>query len=356
MKTLLLTLIALFAVTETALATVYTVSNHIAGGAQYTNLRDAYDAATNGDTLLLEGTDINYHISYQCNFHWNKELTVIGIGFNPSKQNPKRTKITATHCNEGHAFHIGNAGSGSEFYGIEFMNEVRVYETSNNLLFENCKFNLRLYFQDGASTTGLAIINCIFDANNDRVLDFGGAGAQVTALINNCVFDGYIFGNGSQYVSASIEHCLFLSPSVNAFSNLHDAQIKNNIFVNRLPAGSFNSDYQNNICAVMGTLPPDPGDGNTGTGNIENTDPQFVNYTFGEYYSPFHDYEVQASAALGGASNGSDIGVHGGTTNFSETGEVLIAPIVRSVNIQNTSVAPNGTLNVEIHATAPSDN
>ena len=45
---------------------------------------------------------------------------------------------------------------------------------------------------------------------------------------------------------------------------------------------------------------------------------------------------------------GTDIGVHGGNSGFSRFGEVLHNPIVRSMNIQNTTVAPGGSLDVDV--------
>ena len=123
------------------------------------------------------------------------------------------------------------------------------------------------------------------------------------------------------------------------------------------PTGSFNSNYQNNICGVAGAFPPTPANGNTASGNFENTSPLFVTYTAGALYSVLHDYDVQAgSVANNAATNGTDIGIHGGYTKFSEYGETLINPIIRAMTILNTSVAPNGTLNVQVHASKPSEN
>jgi hypothetical protein len=66
---------------------------------------------------------------------------------------------------------------------------------------------------------------------------------------------------------------------------------------------------------------------------------------------------VQAgSVAIGNGSDLTDIGVHGGTSNFNESGEVLIAPIMRLLVINNTNVQPNGTLNVQVNATKPTGN
>lgn len=355
MKNLITTLITLCFFTHASFATVRTLSNHPAGGAQYTNLQAAYGASSNGDTLLIEGTDIEYVLG-SCGSFWSKSLTVIGIGFNPSKQIPKRTKIRHTDCYS--VFYIGSGGSGSSFYGIEFPNPVHVNSGPlNNILFENCKFNAYFNFECN-STTNFAFRNCIFDANNALNLNFGNCTVSATGIVSNCVFDGFIEGNNSTLAAVNFEHCLFLSTGgTQIFNNVWYAQVLNNIFMNRFPAGTFNSNYQNNLCAVAGTFPPSPANGNTASGNIENTNPLFVNYTTGSLYSNLHDYDVQAgSTAINAATNGTDIGVHGGYTIFSESGETLINPIVRAMSILNSTVAPNGTLSVQLHATKPSEN
>jgi len=351
-----ISLIAFFMLTAYAgFATVRTVSNHPAGGSQYTSLQTAYNASTNGDTLLIEGTDIPYFMT-GCPFVWAKSLTVIGIGFNPNKQLPKRTVIRNTDCDG--VFHIGSGGSGSSFYGIEFSHGVYVSNGPlNNISFENCKFNVYFNFACN-STTNFAFRNCIFDNDNGLNLAFGQCNNAATGLVSNCVFDGYVEGNNCALAAVVFEHCIYFSTAgTQIFNNVRYADIRNNIFVNRFPTGSFSSNYQNNICAVAGTFPPSPANGNTASGNIENTNPLFTTYTSGAFYSSLHDYDVQAgSVANNAATNGTDIGVHGGYTNFSESGETLINPIIRAMTILNTSVSSNGTLNVQLHAAKPATN
>jgi hypothetical protein len=146
---------------------------------------------------------------------------------------------------------------------------------------------------------------------------------------------------------------LFLATSTAFFSGIQNASISNCIFMNMVPAGTTGCTYLNNICRVAGTFPPA---GNTGSGNISNTDPMLVSYTFGTLYNASQDYQLQAgSPGIGAGSDLTDIGIHGGTSKFSEQGEPLIAPVVRSVIITTPVVAPNGTLNVEVTASKPAE-
>lgn len=351
MKTVSFTTLLIFLSFSVHYAAVLTVSNSSIGGAQYSSLSAAYTAASPGDTLLLEGTDIPYSPP-----DWDKKLTVIGIGFNPDKQIPKKTKISYSYIYYSYYyFRIYSGGTGSRFYGIEFTHWIQPDQSCDSLLFEDCKINEYFHFNN-QQADDIVFRNCVFPRNNDANVYLGSGNRNQSVVFSGCVFNGYIHGQNNTYADILIEHCLFLSTTTDNFSQVYYAQIQNSIFANRFPQGTYHSDYLNNLCAVAGSFPPLPGNGNTGTGNIENTDPNFVNYTSGELYSTTHDYDLQAgSAAIGAAINGTDIGVHGGYSNFSETGEVLITPIVRTMTILNGSVVPNGTLQVDVRATAPHD-
>jgi hypothetical protein len=345
---LLATIVTL--ITMNTFGAILTVSNDPAGGSQYSSLQSAYNAATNGDTLMLEGTNNAYFLSH-CGY-WEKSLTVIGIGINPQKQNPKRTIIRQNDCF--YYTELGAGAAGSKFYGIEFTTWVRTRAYVPNLNFEHCKFNVGFTFY-GNTGSNVAFTDCIFDNNNSINLYVEGTGNVVSnVLVRNCVFDGYVEGNGNPYVTMLIDHCLFLDGS---FSNLYYTTVSNCVFMNTFPSGIGNSTFLNNICRVAGTFPPAGLGGNVGSGNISNTNPNFVNYTLGSFWSTAHDYHLQAgSAAIGAASDATDIGLHGGSGFFSEQLEVLITPIMRQVMINNPTVSPNGTLNVQINATKPDDN
>lgn len=353
MKNTITILATFFFLMNVSFANVLTVSNDAAGGAMYPTLLDAYNNATSGqDTLLLEGTNIAYFYSFPINTGWNKNLVVIGIGFNPNKQNPRRTMISfaCSNCsNDG--FGIQGGGSGSRFYGIQFTQYLQLIASVSNLTFEDCKFDSYFYFAN-QSASNFVFKNCIFDRNNTYDIYFSSNGITTSnILITNCVFDGYLEGLSNSIMSLTVDHCVFLGTSVVPFQNVQNALIKNNIFMNNATIESGTSTtntYLNNL-SRLGGFP-------SGTGNIANTNPNFVNYSVGNLYSTGWDFNLQTgSAAIGSASDATDIGVNGGFTNFNESGEVLITPIVRTMIINNTTVAPNGTLNVQINATKPND-
>ena len=117
MKKLIFSLIACIGIFSQGHATVRTVSNDPLGGAQYNSLQAAVNASSNGDTMLIEGTNIPYGLD--CHARWNKSITVIGIGFNPQKDNPRKVFFSIT-CGPDW-FVINNGGNGSKIYGIEFL-------------------------------------------------------------------------------------------------------------------------------------------------------------------------------------------------------------------------------------------
>ena len=340
-------------------ATVRTVSNDPAGGSQFSTLQTAYNASASGDTLLLEGTGLNYTLGE----YWNKNLVVIGIGFNPQKQNPRRSQISMAWPSGGQPmFGVNTNAGGSKFYGIDFTtnyfgDNFVLAGTVSNLLFEECRFAAALRLQ-GYSITNWVFRNCIFDFDNNVNIAVGGITSLVSnVLFSNCVFDGYIEGNSNPNVNFTFNHCLFLTTTTTTFSNLQFATITNSIFMNLFPCcGATNSVFNNNLSRIAGTFPPS-GVGNTGSGNIAGSNPTFTSYTLGTFYSTTQNYQLlPGSPAIGAGTGGSDIGVHGGGSGFSRFGEVLHNPIVRTVNIQNTSVAPNGMLNVDVNITKPNDN
>ncbi|MBL0095854.1 MAG: hypothetical protein IPP46_04725 [Bacteroidetes bacterium] len=58
-------------------------------------------------------------------------------------------------------------------------------------------------------------------------------------------------------------------------------------------------------------------------------------------------------ASLTASTTGGPIGVYGGTSNFSLTGEPLNSAIIRSFTITNTTVPVNGNLNINLMVTKP---
>jgi hypothetical protein len=344
MKSLSTTILAILIICQIGLATVRTVSNKLEGGAQYASLQTAYDASSNDDTLLVSGSNTVYGMGY-----WAKRLVVIGEGFNTQKENFITTKFgkASSGAGSGGSFVITSTGSGSKFYGIHFIYDPTytngLFCGSNNL-FENC-------MMDRWVIAGINVVytNCVF--LYPMLLHGELSGVRFA----NCILNAHAEANNTLTQNTEFNHCLFLS-SGNLFGSLKGLTMKNNIFMNSTGfTGITSSIFKNNICRLATTFPPA---GNTnGGGNQVGVDPLFVNYVLGTLTTQPYDYDLQAgSPAIGAADDLTDIGLHGGYSHFSEYGEPLIAPIMRSVQINNSIVAPGGTLNIQVQASKPNDN
>jgi hypothetical protein len=341
MKTLNLTLYLIFASFILKAAT-YTCSNSPLGGAQFDNLQNAYNACnSSGDTILLENTNINYLFTTS----WNKNIVLIGGGLSSEKRSIIQTIFFS--------FSIDPNANGSEFQGILFLNYLQIVNGVEDITFSNCLINNIEGVRFDANATNIGFINCIFAGGAGRKILLSSTSTQsVSAFFSNCIFDGFIDGAGGISHSLLFDHCLFLLNSGATLRGLRDASLRNSIFMNTdilADANTTGCTFLNNVYDPSQTVPPV---GNSGSGNIAGT-PNFTNFT-GPLYSETHDYDlIPGSVGVGAAIGGSDIGVHGGTSGFTEALEPSIAPVVRSVIIQNTTVGSGGTLNVDIEATPP---
>jgi hypothetical protein len=348
MKAKISLLTAIFMMLSVAsFATVLTVSNHSLAGSMYSTFRDAYDAAANGDTILLEGTLTDYHTIYQ-----EKQLVIMGAGLNTQKENFLRTKVAKGSEGGGTLFSYGikSGGSGSKFYGITFVGgpnfDNRLWIGASDILFENCQFDRVV----NVHSSNVVFKNCIFIQPGPIEIK----GSVTNVLFSNCIFNKEITGNANYLQLVSFDHCLFLSAGA-CFINCLDFEIRNCIFMNSTGvSGITSSTFQNNLCRNSFTFPP-PGNIDAG-GNLTEADPLLVNYTYNTSYSTQHDYDLQTgSPAIGAASDSTDIGVHGGYSNFSEYLEVLIMPVIRSMHISNNTVPAGGTIHVNVEASKPHD-
>ncbi len=330
-------------------ATVRTLSG--AGGAQYSDFNSVYNASSNDDTIMIQPYSGTYYAVYM-----DKSLVYIGVGFNAAKMNSNRSVIQPANLCCGWRL-MYNGSSGSRFYGLEFVGGFQISSENgqvSNLVFEDCKFGAGIVIGgnngNGYGHANITFRNCIFESDDGQNLQLEPVNNGITngIFISNCIFEGRIMTGSIGYVPTNvlIDHCIFLSTVMPIF-NLTNMTIQNSIFMNCTTIQNFSTNsFINNFARLVSMSPP-----NTGL-----TDPQFVNYTLGSFYSASHDYNVTNPAAVTGATDGTQVGVHGGTSAFDESGETLIIPIIRSMTINNTTVPPGGTIQVKVKATKPSGN
>lgn len=371
MKTLL-SLIFLF-VSVMSWATVRTVSNDPTRPAQFngtgnTGFVNAQNASIAGDTLYIYGSPFSYG-----NLEIRKRLVVIGAGYAPNNQFGQPTRTGQVSL-----FRDGSTDpSGTVITGLLIESSLNCTGTlvANNItLFRNRITNtIFTYLNNTQLSSGWIIYNNIF------VQLFGGASGSTTnsttnLLVANNIVTGSIASLNTN--TAVIDHNIFLS-SAN-IGSLWNVIVSNNIFVRSsgtvfsgaVVFCTFNNNLsnQNTIGAASSYSPTDifeatftgsGGGSNSGGGNkvgaaslpIFVTDPNPDNYVTSDNYrlqptSPGKNY----------ATDGTDVGIYGGSFPFPTGGEgtqydtspMPPIPQVIAVNIQNATIQPNGTLNVQV--------
>jgi hypothetical protein len=100
----------------------------------------------------------------------------------------------------------------------------------------------------------------------------------------------------------------------------------------------------------------DPATGNTATGTISNTNPLFVTPMPGwngtTFLITWNPLLTAGSPAFNAGTDGKHIGVYGGGLPYRFSSEPDV-PVVRKVQINNSVIPGNGTLNVKVIATKP---
>jgi hypothetical protein len=343
-------------------ATVLTVSNDPNRPAQYTSVTTAYNAAAAGDTLYIYGSPNNYGA-----LNINKSITLIGNGFNPRKE-------VFYHSYFGNITMNNNASSVT-IDGItfpRFIPDANTAFTYNNITLKNCYIyqDIKLLaFQSppacGSSISNWLIQNCYINTLNFGISTGCNPVSPVTTgiLIKNCHVMTLYSMNGAQFVN-----CQF----GNDIESGYFASMRNNVFDNCIFERyefSQNSDNVNNIfhnCLTYLTAQPSinfdlnswtNGASGSATGCIINQNPLFV------YGNPNRNLQCgvaerinwnpslqPGSPAINAGTDGTNIGINGGTTAFMSSGEPNIS-VIRKFQLINTVVPSNGTVTLKATAT-----
>ena len=307
----------------------------------YTTVDDAITAAVDGDIIHIVPSQENYG-----SFTVDKQLQIFGIGINPDKQAPILSRVSDITIEE--------SASSATIEGL-WLNRISTAQNASisNLTIRNNRFNNRFSQGSGSTINGLIIHNNLFEYDNLNVsdIDLNTLNGTSNVVVTNNIFTGDSNGisGGNQIL---ISHNLFLGNSVNrrSLGNLRNAQVFNNIFYGRSPTG-FTIEYtsfQNNL-VFEGEEFPIGEDNNTGSGNLENADPQFVDLaTTNSTWNFTWDPTLQpGSPAIGAGTDGSDLGIFGGSASFDLTG--VPRPLIQTLNLP-AMIGTDQDLDVTIRA------
>jgi hypothetical protein len=316
-----------------AKATIYTVNNSSTSPGQYTNVAAAVSAASNGDTIYISGSSVNYG-----SFTINKRLTVIGTGHNPQKQAPLYSLVdNITISSNGvrimglNAYHFDDGGSNidSIYISRNFIRYRIIVDNSNP---DHWYIEGNVFEYSGENITFCSTCNITF------------------MYISNNVFNGqlkelnYNGNNGNIYVSNNI----FLRNGDMFTGSNYYLYIYNNIFYRATPSSSSTSCTWAGNCSYQcanNTFP-------SGT-NFTNINPRLIDFpNGGAYFSYSHNYRLQDTSQLVNAgTDGRDVGISGGSGYFEINGIPNI-PQIRSFSItSNTTIPSGGSLNISFKST-----
>ena len=340
-----------FGLTSVSQATIWTVSNDANRPAQFTNLNDAHDAASSGDTILVTGSS-----TYYPNLDVYKPLTIIGEGI-AGGPTARMSSLTFKRLNN------ALSSSGSRVYGMEF-DYLNIYpyfsgsaageEVLEDYIIERCRISgLTFQANSGDHIENVTIRNSKIDSYLTAYGTSGICNSSNVIISNNVFSDAYLSIQGETNNTWLIQNNLFLNRTSSVFSSdPSELVIENNIFYKAEPTGAVNSIFNNNLTFLCnnGTLPYGS---NVGSGNIINENPLFANYPElgGVNHSFDHDYSLLAgSPAEGTGTNSTDIGLGGGNAPVANIPMYPAIPAVTVLDIPVSSVPVGGTLQVNIEA------
>lgn len=336
MKKLYLFFILIFVIATHVSATIRTLSNSPSSPGQFTTFLAVHTACNNNDTIYVHGSNVNYGAITIS----KSGIVVIGTGHNPIKQSPFVSGFTT----------ITIIGQPCTLIGLTFDN---MTSSVNFTSVKRCKIlqpnvGIAGIRASGGTSQNWTIEGNVFAGSFSQNLDLSFNNNTNTTVSNN-VFNGFITGTGTATLLSTFiisnNNFIGVSPNIILVSN---ATINNNIFYRASPQGAtIGCTMNNNISfAAINNNFSAPG-----SNNLVNVNPLFTTFPLaGANFDYAHNYTLLAGSPghLTGL-DGTDRGVFGGIGGkFNMTGEPGIAEITAFTITSTTTIAPGGTLNINV--------
>jgi len=307
----------------------------------YKTLTEAVDAAAAEDIIQVMPSAQSYG-----EITLSKQVTLMGVGFNPDKALPDVLSTVDQIT----------LASGASSVRLSGLVVESVYYSSNlsGVLVDHCllgRFREATTSTSDSTHSNVVISNCVFyqtkNQTNDFMLTIPGASSNVTVKNNAFFFkyisnetgirlDGALFANNLLAAGASV--------SFRATNRFYSCEVSNNIFFGDMGTTSENTTYKNNIISSNSNNPIK--DTNTGSNNLMITTPLFENFTSTNEYDRSSDFRLKSdSPGKNAGTDGTDIGVYGGSTPFVSTGVSL--PIVQQISAP-LQIPAGSNLDVEV--------
>ncbi|MGP8217580.1 MAG: T9SS type A sorting domain-containing protein [Bacteroidia bacterium] len=317
-------------------AHVITVSNNTVNAGQFTSLQKATNAAIAGDTIYIIGSPTNYGTDTIK----TPRLTIIGAGYN----------VTGTQFNYStvvnYIYFRGQVNS-TRIQGLYINNSIQQVVTSveiDSVDVERCYV--------GNSSSGVYVYGKYWTIRNNDINNVYIQNNADVYVQNNFLEDIETSNQATVYV----DHNIFATYSGNAlYGTISNTQVTNNVFYYSNPENGTGSTFDNNITSYGSAINLNTFAGNTDSKNIFATPPgwtdaaipastinpnQVWNYTW--TFAP-------TSHAHDSATDGSDIGIYGGSYPMPNLTGVPALPQITYMDIPTIAVH-GGNLNMDFNA------
>src|SRR5665647_839991 len=183
-KAILLMVLLCILLTVPLLATTFRVNNKVpdnAGAKIYSTLENAQEAASNGDTIMLEGSQDHYSTTFEL----TKRLIIKGPGYfldeNPGiSANKLPANINNISCKDG--------SKGSVFIGVS-LPIINVYTGGDDITFRRCCIT---YFGLVTNCENISFSECYFKTGNN-ISSTESWYVLTNLVVINCIFEGSIY-------------------------------------------------------------------------------------------------------------------------------------------------------------------
>lgn len=323
-------------------AGIITVSNHSNSPGNFIKLQDAINAAAAGDTIYVTGSPTTYG-----NINVTKKLVFIGAGYNPSTQFGFKSQLGQIDLKTG-TDSFGNATnpSGTEVIGFEIGTIFLHNDNLNNITISRNRITSYLHFYY-KQASGWVVKNNILNSVESC------EGLTNTIFANNIMFSDF---TNLKSPTITITNNIFTTATGKVFNNVTYAIVTNNIFYGKTTDGANYCTFNNNI-SIGGAQTTFNYANNSAQNNFENQNPLFVSVADPSFKYD-NDYHLLASSpGVNAGTDGKHIGIYGGSFPFPgasatpyQTSPMPPVPQIMKMNVQNSVLPQNGTLNVQIEA------
>ena len=342
MRNFLITLFFGCVLSFSAHATIFTVSASANHPAQFTTLQAAHDAASAGDTIQWYGND-NVANSFA---QFSKPLVIQGV--NSITNRPSISFASSTS---------GTRIIGGSYNFLQSDFQLSFFEIKNSWITNLYYFN----------TDNLSCINSIiggFSVNNS------GNNLGNFYSFQNCIFlSPVLLPSANQpnnislsipLISVIIDHCVFLSDLSGSFTD-NALNISNSVFVGSIsPATCFsvNTAFDSNLFVDYSIDNSQFCGPNIAASNIMNAPNPFVNSNLSNLNTL--DFRLnESSEGNNAATDGSDIGLHGGLypwpINYHYGLNPIGVPVINSLTLENYTIGVSEQLHFEVEGSIPSN-